>query len=123
MTPYQIHRANKRARFKEYKAMQTEFQVCWWCGGTGRPDWWYGPWFPNELAHIVNKPRIEDRRVVVVACSTCHKIEHGADFRSYGVEIEPMTLEDKMRMKLEFDPKFYDLELMQNCSVRILPEI
>ena len=64
----------------EFMALQHRYPWCWWCGRmhTDRPGLWGGP-FLVERAHIVNNPRREDVRAVVLLCSLCHRLQHGHD--------------------------------------------
>jgi len=56
-----------------YRDMTKHFpRHCWACRGRRKPEWWHAPWNPVERAHIVNKPRVEDRRAVVLLCPLCH---------------------------------------------------
>lgn len=50
-----------------------DIAFCWCCGrGQGdRPADWFAPW-KLQRAHIVQSPRIEDRRVVILSCPLCH---------------------------------------------------
>ncbi len=91
---------------------------CWACHASSKPAWYLGPWW-CERAHIVNKPRREDRRCVVILCSVCHKISHGERFS--GVERPRLLVEHLLWLKLERDEDWWDLDYLQRCSVRILP--
>ena len=105
------------------KMNQTHYmKTCWACGRNAaqRPSGWFAP-FLIERAHIVNKPRREDRRTVILLCSLCHKQSHGETFPAYSQE-NPLTLEGMLYLKLMFDNWFYDREFMQRCSIRRLPE-
>lgn len=92
---------------------------CWACGMADRPPFWFAPWFLHR-AHIVNQPRLKDRRCVVLLCPLCHSIEHGASHLE--ARRAPLTTANLLWLKLEHDPEFFDPELLQECSVRILPE-
>lgn len=111
---------------KEYEdfVKKTEHNFCWSCGRTDsyrdKPSWWYVPWI-LERAHIVNKPRREDRRCVVILCSLCHRISHGDKFLEVPSGFE-LTQENMLWIKLVADPSWYDREFMQKCSVRIIPD-
>jgi hypothetical protein len=78
---------------------------------------YYGPWL-IERAHIANKPRREDRRLVVMLCTICHKSEHGE--RIAGFDRPKLTVGQMLALKLECDPDWYDLEFIQRHSVRLL---
>lgn len=103
----------------EYDAMRYAFFRCWACFADRKPRTYYGPWL-IERAHIVNKPRKEDRRAVVMLCSVCHKANHGE--RIVGHERPRLTTAMMLFLKQQFDPQWFDLQFMQGCSVRILPE-
>jgi len=105
-----------RAKF-EYDAMRSLFDCCWACNATRKPMEYYGPWL-IERAHIANKPRREDRRLVVMLCSICHKFQHGE--RLNGFERPRLTVGQMLALKLECDPEWYDLEFIQEHSVRLL---
>jgi len=105
-----------RAKF-EYDAMRSLFACCWACGASRKPMEYYGPWL-IERAHIANKPRREDRRLVVMLCSICHKSEHGE--RLAGFERPRLTVGQMLALKLECDPDWYDLRFIQKHSVRLL---
>lgn len=89
---------------------------CWACGADNgnKPRTWHGPWF-MQRAHIVNKPRIKDRRVVLCLCPHCHFVFDDASAKSR------ITLANAIWLKWVHDPKFFDYDLMQNCSVKKLP--
>ncbi len=95
---------------------------CWWCGRTTlqRPQQWYAP-FIIERAHVVNKPRRLDRRVAVLLCSRCHKLEHGEQFGNASHMIERPTLPELLWLKRAIDPEFWDRAYMQANSVQVLP--
>jgi hypothetical protein len=117
-------RAAKR-RGPEYEAycfMYLELDLhCWACGRDWRhcPSWWAGPWV-TERAHIVNKPRAEDRRAVILLDSGCHDTQHGA--RVVGWDLPPLTLAHMLWIKRERDPQWYDPAFLQKHSVQRLPE-
>ena len=99
---------------------ETRWPFCWMCGlgfYGGRPQWWHGP-FVLERAHIVNKPRVEDRRLVVLLCSLCHQIYDGAVFKQCALEI---TLANVLWLKAKLDPEYWDREFIAKHSVRRLP--
>jgi hypothetical protein len=103
----------------EYKNMPTEF--CWNCGRTAHdwPEWFGAPWI-MQRHHIVNKPRLEDRRCVIVLCHLCHfGAWHGERYPQW---IRPrLTLAHALWIKRAVDPQYYDRQILQRCSVRILP--
>lgn len=95
---------------------------CWWCGRGQEtyyaPDWWGSVWL-IERAHIVNKPRVEDRRAVVLLCSLCHKLSHGETFNQE--TIRAPSLNNMLWIKERFDPGFYCRRWLRDRSVRSLP--
>jgi hypothetical protein len=100
--------------YEEYRGHQCEA-----CGATRCPPGYYAPWL-IERAHIVNKPRVCDRRVVVLLCSICHKFSHGE--RLSGLIRPRLEVAHLLAIKLTCDPQFYDPVFMQRYSVRLLPE-
>lgn len=101
--------------------LSTEAPWCWACGAgsTERPDFWGGP-FLIERAHIVSAPRVEDRRVVILLCSICHKLTHGLNLA--GVTLPPFGLEVMLFLKMRFDPEYYDRAFMERHKVGKLPK-
>lgn len=104
----------------DYDAMRSLFFSCWACGANRKPLTYYGPWL-IERAHICNKPRREDRRLVVMLCSVCHKFSHGE--RLGGLERPKLLVEHLLGLKQEFDRDWFDLEFLQRHSLKILPEV
>lgn len=101
----------------EYDSMRVLFASCWACGATRKPFGYYGPWL-IERAHIANKPRREDRRLVVMLCSICHKFSHGEYMSSF---LRPkLTPGQMIALKSQFDPDWFDLGFIQKHSIRIL---
>lgn len=78
-----------------------------------RPANWAGQWL-IERAHIVNKPRVEDRRVCILLCTRCHQ-------RSHGLSAPTITQAHMVWLKHKFDPDHYDRAFMQQYSVGALP--
>tara|TARA_R100000742_G_C4278616_1_gene101682 strand:- start:1040 stop:1423 length:384 start_codon:yes stop_codon:yes gene_type:complete len=110
---------DKKSHEKIYADMYRSFPpVCWACGSRRKPSWYHLP-FSIERAHIVNKPRLKDRRCVVFLCSVCHRVQEGERF-SVDDRVR-VTLANMLWLKQKHDPEFYDLEFMQHCSVSILP--
>ena len=76
---------------------------CWVCGRTAsdKPIDWAAPWLMTRM-HIVNKPRLEDRRVVISACQICHENYDGGN-------VEPgkerILLEHALYIKQFCDPE------------------
>lgn len=101
---------------------ETSCPWCWTCGRSGadRPIWWAAP-FRIERAHIVNKPRREDRRCVVLSCSLCHRVAHGDTFKQLDRQYE-ISQANMIWIKQKVDPNWYDPEFLQACSVRLLPD-
>ena len=101
----------------EYATMRSLFFACWACGASRQPDRYFGPWL-IERAHIANKPRREDRRLVVMLCTVCHKTSHGERIAGF---LRP-RLSDGMlaAIKQLRDPVWYDLEFINRHSVRLI---
>lgn len=99
----------------------TKFPLCWYCGAWANqiPSWWYAP-FLIERAHIVNKPRREDPRAIILLCSACHKAAHGERFRFYARK--PLDKPGMLFLKSYLDGANFDLPWLQKHSVRILPK-
>jgi hypothetical protein len=98
---------------------------CWACGRTprDRPAGWYAPWLV-ERSHIVNKPRAEDRRAVVLACSLCHKGGmHGERFVLAGERfvLPRLRLEHLLWLKRNRDLAYYDRAFLQSKTIKALP--
>ena len=102
----------------EYRFMSSTFDRCWACYATRKPFNYFAPWF-IERAHICNKPRREDRRLVVMLCSICHKANHNDIL--VGFERPHITAAMMIGLKQEHDSEWLDLEFVQKHSVRILP--
>jgi len=127
MTPKQIE-----AAYKTF--IQDTGNRCWRCGRTDRdrPAWWHAP-FLIERAHIVNKPRRQDRRCVVALCSLCHRLQHSDTFyATYDLSSRQrfplctntsLTLDELLNLKANCDPEYFDQAFLQTCSVKRLPEI
>lgn len=109
----------------QYKMMVLESDApwCWWCGRgiENRPWSWLGPWL-IERAHIVYKPRVEDRRAVILLCTICHKVQHGENISIARDErVEPITVANMLWLKRERDRQFYSRAWLQDHSVQKLP--
>ena len=106
----------------EYDQMRQQHPLPWcWACGRGereRPRAWWAPWV-IERSHIVNSPRIEDRRVCCLLCSGCHKTSHGE--RIAGWHLPKLELRHLIWLKQLRDPAYYDRQFMQRYSVKILP--
>lgn len=100
---------------------ETDAPWCWWCGrgSDQRSPNWHGPWL-IERAHLVAKPRLEDRRVCVLLCSLCHKVSHGEWFPDY--TLPKPTLAHLLGLKEIFDENYVDHKLARRCSIRRLPD-
>ena len=113
----------ERERAAKYVAFLSDSTFCWICGrgANERPSWWTSPYFGIERMHIVNKPRVEDVRVIVAGCSLCHRVQHGDRFPHFPFSgWEPESMEELLAIKMEFDPDNYDPEFIQRHSVRRL---
>jgi len=99
----------------------TDYPWCWYCGRTqeDRPEPWHAPWL-IERCHIVSMPRIEDRRVVVLMCSRCHRVQSG-DLLKQSLMVERPGLEQMLWLKHRFDWGQFDREFLGRFSVRKLP--
>lgn len=100
--------------FRDY-AQQAGF--CWACGRSSQyrdKPASYGAFWMIQRAHIVSNPRLEDRRVVCLLCPLCH-----AAYDDKGDD--SITLANMLYLKQLFDPKFFDIDLLQKCSIRRLP--
>ena len=101
-----------------YKYMLATHPVpsCWACGrGMNPPDGWFGPWL-IERAHIVNSPRREDRRVVILLCSFCHRIQHGEQLILPGLESLTLTIREMLWLKKHYDRRYYDRKFIKANS-------
>lgn len=110
---------------ESFRLMQLDFPLyhCWWCGRSlaDHPEGWYMPWL-IERAHIVNNPRVEDRRVCIMLCSMCHQVQHGAQLVLPGMRsLCAPTLAESLWIKLKRDPSYYDREFLQEFSIRKIP--
>lgn len=101
----------------EYDAMRSLFAHCWACSATRKPQGYFGPWL-IERAHIANKPRREDRRLVVMLCTLCHKANHGE--RVAGFLRPRLSAGQLLDLKLACDSEWYDHAFINKHSVRIL---
>ncbi len=110
-----------RRMSSSYDKFRVIHQSCWACGSTRKPDWWHGIWLPNERAHIVNQPRVDDVRVIVCLCSTCHKIQTNSTFPELG-KVPQLSLANLLFLKIANDPSNYDPAFILRHSVRnVLP--
>ena len=106
-----MKRHRRKTHDPAYENMRLDLSIpqrCWRCGRTERdvPSWWHAPW-TVERAHIVNKPRAEDRRAVVLLCSFCHRSQHGERFHVAAYR-EPLPLRILLAMKKFIDPMYFD---------------
>lgn len=113
-------KADKRshvATYHDFRDYAQQGGFCWACGRTAafrdKPCDYGAKWI-IQRAHITSKPRLEDRRVVNLLCPCCHEIcDDAGDDR--------ITLENMIFLKQLFDPEWFDIDLLQKCSIRILP--
>ncbi len=105
---------------KLYREFNKLHLSCWACGATNKPTWWFGPWLPNERAHIVAQPRVEDVRVIVSLCSVCHRMQTNATFPELR-DVPGLKLEHMLQLKIVNDPDNYDIEFMEKHSIRKMP--
>ena len=112
--PWEMEGYNPKA---EYEGMRSLFAHCWACGASRKPQGYFGPWL-IERAHIANKPRREDRRLVVMICTICHKASHGE--RIAGFLRPKLSAGQMLDIKAACDPEWYDPEFVGRHSVRIL---
>jgi len=130
-----VKRKPKKQPTSEYRTFIKDTGAkCWRCGRTkqDRPKFWHAV-FLTERAHIdgCNKPRRLDRRAVLSLCSICHRIQHGDHFpydTTSGGRFPlctpvPLALEELLQMTRDRDPEYFDLEFLQKCSIKRLPEI
>jgi len=96
--------------------LDTNYPWCWQCGRMppgDRPTQWNAPWLLHR-AHLVNKPRVEDRRVCVLLCPKCHtQFDSGCG----------LSLAEMLWIKRKFDPAYYDRPFMQKFATKKLPAI
>lgn len=96
---------------------------CWFCGRTDgfqdRPRWFNAAWMLDRT-HIVNKPRVNDRRAIIVTCRVCHEVQHGTHFAD-APDWPQLDLSGMLWLKKHFDPQWYDRAWLQRHSVRRLP--
>lgn len=79
------------------------------------PEGWCGPWL-IERAHIVNSPRRQDRRVVILLCSFCHRVQHGEQLVLPGMEALTLTLREMLWLKKHYDRPYYDRKFIRANS-------
>lgn len=100
-----------------------QFNHCWACGRTqdDRPDRWFADWWIDR-AHLVNKPRVEDVRLVVLLCRLCHSRVSGARIVACpGHDWPRLRLEHLLWLKKVRDPENYDREFLKRFTVQRLP--
>ena len=109
-----------------YRNFLQEFDFCWACGRdtsySSIPTGWYGIW-TIDRAHIVNQPRVEDRRAVCALCRLCHVQQHGKHVVTpdRSIHWRPLKRQHLLWLKRKFDPEFYDRLFLQRYSIRTLP--
>ena len=109
----------------DYKTMlhAVDNPWCWLCGRTHYSPHpvWFGPWIIHR-AHIVNKPRVEDRRVVNLLCPLCHLAETAYGSLWYDNQLYPeITTAHMLWLKQERDSEHFDLDFLSRHTVRKLP--
>jgi hypothetical protein len=103
--------------------VSTAYPWCWWCGRGFEHAHEFEEQMIVERAHVVSKRRLKDRRVAVLLCSHCHRMEHTGSWPvSGGDAVAQITLPCKLWLKRAFDPDWYDEELLASASVQRLPE-
>jgi len=102
--------------------VETLYPYCWWCGRgmEHQPESWYGPWL-IERAHMVSSPRVKDARVIVLLCSMCHRMQHGAQLTLPECKIGFPTVPNMFWLKRRFDAERYDRKYLQQHSIARLP--
>jgi hypothetical protein len=71
-----------------------------------------------ERAHIANKPRREDRRLVVMLCTICHKSSHGERVANFSRP--KLSANQLLEIKRSVDPEWYDAEFVGKHSIRLM---
>jgi len=110
---------------REYAAFvqNSVYQCCWACGRTERwehkPNDWCGSWWLQK-AHVVNSPRVEDVRAVVIQCPLCHSMEHGHRYPEFA-HVPKLTIANLLWLKLKYDPTRYDRTFLQRYCLGKLP--
>jgi hypothetical protein len=101
-------------REREYYRLLANSERCWACERTREqvPPWWKAE-FTLVRAHFANKPRIEDCRVVVVLCSSCHYLNHNRSIG--GCDLPPLTNEHLLWLKIENDAPI-DWPFIHKCG-------
>jgi hypothetical protein len=111
-----------------YRRITTEHDCpwCWACGRDGTysdmPEDWHAAWHV-ERAHIVNSPRREDRRLIVLLCSLCHRQSEGIRVvtASRPLDWPVLQVHHLLWLKSRFDPEHFDRHYLQRYSIRRLP--
>ena len=73
-----------------------------------------------ERAHIVSRPRVEDRRVVVLLCSRCHAAQTNSLFK---YDLPVCGLGNMLWLKKVFDPDCFDKEFLGRYCLGRLPKL
>lgn len=108
--------------YRHFKS-NTLYPWCWGCGRdeSQKPDRWFAEWWLDR-AHIVNKPRVEDVRLVVLLCRLCHSRFSGARIVAcQGHDWPRLTVGHLLWLKRRFDPENFDRAFMQRYSIQRLP--
>ena len=113
---------DQRERYKNL-LQETDKPWCWCCGRSESdvPSNWHAP-FMIERAHIVNKPRVELREVVILLCSLCHQLEHQRNAKHLGITLPAIEIDHMVWMKLVHDPEYFSPEILRKYSVRAIPD-
>lgn len=121
-----------KPRGDSYAVKQPGKTFCWMCGRTPnfRPKNWYAP-FGIEIAHIASgggaARRVDDRRAVICACSSCHRrhVNNSDKLPSMTIAGETLPTFDERHslwIKSKMDPEYYDEEFLQSIWIGRLPE-
>lgn len=111
---------------QDYRLFLKEFDFCWACGRDGTyssmPEDWFSLW-TIDRAHIVNQPRVEDRRVICALCRLCHDHSHGKRIitASRPADWPRLQLHHLLWLKSRFDSRFYDRHFIQRHYMSRLP--
>ncbi len=109
--------------YRNFKS-NTIYNFCWACGRdeSQRPDRWFSEWYLDR-AHICNKPRVEDVRLIVQLCRLCHARFSGARIPACeGHDWPRLTVANLLFLKERFQPEQFDRGFLQRHSVQILPD-
>ncbi len=103
----------------------TDHPFCWACGRSGdyydKPADWWAEWWVDR-AHIVSRPRVEDRRLVVLLCRLCHLAFACQRIvtASRPLHWPALTRANLVWLKMKFDPDYYDRAFLEAyCSGKL----